>query len=161
MKPDDGLGGWAEYEDLENDDMSLIPWDAFRSADMSQLSISFPDDGDLPHAVIKALAETKNCQFEDMFCVKSKDGKEQAVPFTQRRFRREMQTAQDCGRVLRILRDEISTMWERGTIGDGNEAEETEFTREGFDEDQWWLMANDDGVEEVRRQVSTTLFQCI
>lgn len=52
-------------------------------------------------------------------------------------------------------------MWERGTIGDGNEAEETEFTREGFDEDQWWLMANDDGVEEVRRQVSTTLFQCI
>lgn len=66
MKPDDGLGGWAEYEDLENDDMSLIPWDAFRSADMSQLSISFPDDGDLPHAVIKALAETKNCQFEDV-----------------------------------------------------------------------------------------------
>jgi hypothetical protein len=35
-----------------------------------------------------------------MLCVKTKDGKEQAVPLTQRRFRNQMQSANDCERPL-------------------------------------------------------------
>ena len=58
-----GDGHFREFEDANDDHQA---WDAFRSAEMVSLNISFPDDGDLPHAVIKALAETKNCQFEDV-----------------------------------------------------------------------------------------------
>jgi len=121
---------------------------------MVSLNISFPDDGDLPHAVIKALAETKNCQFEDMLCVKTKDGKEQAVPLTQRRFRNQMQSANDCGRMLRILKDEVNTMWERESIKDGATSLATNFEREQgmIESNEWWKFAAAGGQEEVRRQ---------
>ena len=85
-----------------------------------------------------------------MLCQKLKDGKESSVPSTQRRFRTEMAMAQDCkrwrscvrlrvsawvtgSRILRILREEVMTMWDNQTIVDD---QVVEFIREDkFDEE--------------------------
>ena len=57
--------------------------------------------------------------------------------------------------MLRILKDEVNTMWERESIKDGATSLATNFEREQgmIESNEWWKFAAAGGQEEVRRQV--------